>query len=171
MRNKVIAGVALVVIAIVISILYPEDKLPPNVVIDHLVVKKADRKLEAYSGGVLLKTYRVALGREPVGRKQYEGDHKTPEGNYTIFAKNPNSAYHKNLGISYPDSKDIEAAYKAGKMPGGDVKIHGYNNNRPNPGRLHRWVDWTNGCVAVTNEEIDELYEHTPVGTPITLLP
>ncbi|WP_245945945.1 L,D-transpeptidase family protein [Flavobacterium magnum] len=130
---------------------------------------KSKRQLQAYSDGNLIKTYTIALGKNPVGHKVSEGDMKTPEGLYTINAKNPNSAYHKNLGISYPDDSDRAAAARLGKPPGGDIKIHGLRNGRGYIGRFHRWTDWTHGCIAVTDDEIDELYDAVAVGTPITI--
>ncbi len=127
--------------------------------------------MSVYSKKGLIKTYTVAIGQNPVGKKQYEGDKKTPEGNYIIFDKNPNSKYHKNLGISYPNEADKATAKRLGKPPGGDVKIHGCNNKQTFIGKFQRWSDWTWGCVAVTNDEIDELYEHVSVGTPVTIMP
>ncbi|RYZ41357.1 MAG: hypothetical protein EOP49_28975 [Sphingobacteriales bacterium] len=137
--------------------------------IDSIAVWKGERKLMVYKDRVLLKTYRVALGRAPVGDKQMEGDFRTPEGLYKIDAKNPHSGYHKNLGISYPNNADRAAARALGKSPGGDIKIHGLPNGRPDIGKLHRLKDWTFGCIALTNEEVDELYQHTRVGTPILI--
>ena len=119
----------------------------------------------------LLKTYQIALGLEPSGAKHYQGDMRTPEGLYRIKDKNPNSGYHKNLGISYPNNTDKAFAAKEGKSPGGDVKIHGLPNGQGAIGSLHRLKNWTHGCIAVTNEEIDELFAHASVGTPINILP
>ena len=124
-----------------------------------------------YSGDKLLKVYRVALGKNPIGHKEFEGDMKTPEGNYIINDKNPHSSYYKNLGISYPNKDDISHAKKIGKSAGGLIKIHGLPNNYSGVGHLHYLNDWTHGCVAVTNEEIDELFENVPVGTPIEIKP
>ncbi|UKJ08530.1 L,D-transpeptidase family protein [Solitalea lacus] len=107
----------------------------------------------------------------PVGDKQVEGDKKTPEGLYTINDKNSNSGYYKNLGISYPNQQDIVEAKKLGKSPGGEVKIHGLKNGMGFIHKFQRWVDWTMGCVAVTNEEMEELYSHTPIGTTIEIRP
>ncbi len=150
---------------------YPEKKLPENSVIEKIVVTKSERKLAVYSHGVLLKTYKVSLGRHPIGPKEFEGDRKTPEGQYTIYQNNPQSTCYKNLGISYPNADDLERCRKTGQRPGGDIKIHGMLNGQDYWGKFHRFVDWTAGCIAVTNEEMDELYEHTPVGTPIEINP
>lgn len=137
---------------------YPATPLPNGITIDKLVVHKAARKMEAYSGSKLVKTYNIALGKEPVGHKQFEGDNKTPEGTYSINARNPNSGYHKNLGVSYPNAADKAFAEKQGKSPGGHIKIHGLRNDSGYIGKLHRLKDWTAGCIAVTNDEVDELY-------------
>ena len=125
----------------------------------------------AYSKGHLIKTYRISLGRNPIGHKEYEGDKKTPEGHYYINDKNPNSGYHKNLGILYPNKEDIENAKRLGKPVGGDVKIHGLRNGIGFLGKFHRWYDWTMGCIALTNEEIDELYNAVAIGTQIEIKP
>ncbi|WP_237717748.1 murein L,D-transpeptidase family protein [Pontibacter sp. BAB1700] len=148
-----------------------ERSLPEGIKIDHLVVHKSERKLEAYSKGELVKSYSISLGKTPVGDKQYEGDNKTPEGRYTINDKNLNSAYYKNLGVSYPNAANRREAARLGKPVGGDIKIHGLPNKMPFIGRMHRLLDWTAGCMAVTNDEMEELYRAVPVGTPIEIKP
>lgn len=153
---------------------YCYQEAPPlaeNVVIDELLVYKSKREMHAFSKGKLIKTYYIALGRQPVGPKQFEGDMKTPEGIYTIHDKNPNSDWHKNLGISYPNAADIERARKLGKPPGGAIKIHGLGPHKGALGKLHRNRDWTFGCIAVTNEEIDELYRSVKIGAKIEIKP
>ncbi|MBX7047184.1 MAG: L,D-transpeptidase family protein [Ignavibacteria bacterium] len=149
----------------------PEEKLQRNDKIDKIIVVKSLRKMEVYSNGKLLKVYNIAVSRNSIGDKQFEGDEKTPEGIYFINDKNPNSGYHKNLGISYPDSTDIKEAGLLNKPAGGDIKIHGIRNYMGFIGKFHRLRDWTRGCIAVTDEEIDEIYEHTPIGTPIEIKP
>ena len=122
-------------------------------------LSKADREMDAYDAqGRLLKTYPVALGFNPVGHKQFEGDGKTPEGRYPINDRNPNSGYHKNLGVSYPNDADRAYAAAQGKSAGGDIKIHGMRNGMGAIGAQHLHRDWTHGCIAVTAGEIDELY-------------
>lgn len=118
-----------------------------------------------------MKTYRISLGKKPVGDKQFEGDNKTPEGLYTINDKNPHSGYHRNLGVSYPNASDRRKAAQLGKPVGGSIKIHGLPNKVPFLGRLHLLYDWTAGCMAVTNEEIEELYNAVAIGTPIEIKP
>jgi murein L,D-transpeptidase YafK len=145
--------------------------LPKGTKIDKLVVFKSKRRLWAYSNQRLVKTYKIALGRQPLGAKQFEGDRKTPEGKYYINGKNPYSGYHKNLGISYPNKNDILYASRQGKSSGGDVKIHGLKNGMGFVGKFHRWLDWTLGCIAVTDEEMDELYFAVNPGTVIEIYP
>jgi len=151
--------------------LYPRKKLPEHTVIDSMVLVKSERKLIAYFHGAILNTYNVALGHDPIGHKKREGDGKTPEGTYHISDKTATSRFHKNLGISYPGETDVARAKALGVSPGGDIKIHGLQNGLGFIGRLQTLSDWTSGCVAVTDEEIDELYECVSVGTPVTILP
>ncbi|HLA55041.1 MAG TPA: L,D-transpeptidase family protein [Flavobacterium sp.] len=163
--------VAILIAGILVYYFYPEKKLPEGTVADRIEIFKSKREMRVYSNGALLKSYAVALGGNPIGHKQYEGDKKTPEGEYTINAKNPNSGYHKNLGVSYPNEIDLAFAQKMGKPAGGDIKIHGLRNGGGLAGKFHRWKDWTFGCIAVTNDEIDELFEAVPIGTPIAIYP
>ena len=114
--------------------------------------------MQVYNKSTLVKTYKISLGKQPLGHKQFEGDNKTPEGIYYINGKNPNSLYHKNLGISYPNKHDKSFAKKHGKSAGGLIKIHGLPNGKGKIGKLHLMYDWTAGCIAVTNKEIDEIY-------------
>lgn len=149
----------------------PIKNLSTDIIIDRLVVYKSKRELSTYSNGELVKTYQIALGQNPVGDKEFEGDMKTPEGLYYINDKNPNSAYHKNLGISYPNQADRQQAKVLGKPVGGDIKIHGLRNGMGYIGKSHRLTDWTWGCIALTNEEIDELYHIVKISTPIEIYP
>lgn len=150
----------------------PNDApLPPDARITHLVVEKQARKMLAYSEGRLMKTYDISLGFAPEGHKQFEGDGKTPEGRYHINERNPHSGYHKNLGISYPNAADRRHAEAQGKSPGGLIKIHGLPNGKGGIGRLHLQKDWTEGCIAVTNEEIDELYRSVVHNAAIDIRP
>jgi murein L,D-transpeptidase YafK len=171
MKKSIILSMLLIVTAAVIYYFYPESKLPPGTKIDRLVVIKSERIMEAYSGDELLKTYKIALGRNPVGDKQSEGDKRTPEGEYTINDRNANSGYHKNLGVSYPSKDDITSAKALGVDPGGEIKIHGLKNGLGLIGKFHRVLDWTAGCIAVTDEEVDELYDAVENGTPIIIKP
>ena len=123
------------------------------------------------SGSQILKTYKVALGAAPIGPKQQQGDHKTPEGIYAVQVKIPNSRFHRALLISYPNAADRERARKMGVKPGGAVEIHGLGDKYGYIGAAHRAMDWTDGCIAVTNEEIDEIYPLVSVGTTIEIRP
>jgi len=146
-------------------------KLADNVVVDSIAVHKADHEMLVFSHGVLLKKYVVQLGPNPVGPKQCFGDGKTPEGHYVINGMNPHSLFHKSLGISYPNTDDMERAIKLGRSPGGDIVIHGLPNGEEHVRRSRYRNDWTRGCIAVRNEEIDELFEHVRVGTPLLITP
>jgi len=161
---------AIILLAVVYN-LYPAENLKPGETIDKIVVNKSKREMLIYSKGNLLKTYKIALGKNPIGDKQFEGDDKTPEGFYFINDKNPNSSYHKNLGVSYPNANDSAEAKSFNKPVGGDIKIHGIRNYMGIIGKFHTLRDWTKGCIAVTDEEIDELFEHVPIGTPIQINP
>lgn len=143
--------------------------IPIDCIIDSLVVQKAERKLIVYSKGIKIKEYQIALGSQPVGKKQFEGDGKTPEGLYFIDAKSTVSKFYKNLNISYPNSEDIALANAVGKAVGGDIKIHGLPNDINEKDYIIS--DWTMGCIGVTNTEIDELFSHIKLGSPILLLP
>ena len=121
--------------------------------------------------GKPLKTYKVALSSVPVGPKRREGDHKVPEGFYVVDAKNPHSQFHLALHISYPNAVDRERARKLGVKPGGNIEIHGLGNKFAWAGSLHRQIDWTDGCIAVTNSEIDEVWPLVSVGTPVEIRP
>ncbi|MDR2487960.1 MAG: L,D-transpeptidase family protein [Desulfovibrio sp.] len=150
---------------------YPQGSLPDGVKFDKLLLEKSKRRLTAYVGSKPTRIYLVALGENPVGHKQFEGDKRTPEGTYIINDKNPNSAYYKNIGISYPNAEDRARAKKFNKRPGGDIKIHGLAPHFADIGAAHRLMDWTYGCIAVTNPEIEEIFSRTAVGTPIEIVP
>jgi murein L,D-transpeptidase YafK len=143
--------------------------LPSGTTIDLIVVEKAARKLSVFRGDRQLKTYRVALGRNPVGPKEKEGDMKTPEGIYQIDRRNAQSSFHLALHISYPSDDDNARAAERGVSAGFDIMIHGIQNGRGWLGAFHRWKDWTAGCIALTDEEIEELWRVTPDGTAIEI--
>jgi len=145
--------------------------LADNVRADLVVVKKSVRVLELYNGSNLIRAYPVSLGAAPVGPKQQEGDGRTPEGKYTLDYRKESSSFHRALHISYPAAADTAAAKARGVMPGGLIMVHGMRNGLGFIGRLHTLVDWTDGCVAVTNDEIEEIWRVVPDGTPITIEP
>ena len=171
MKKWIIGTFGLLILIGAVYYLFPEERLSAGQKIDKIVVKKSERRMEVYSGGQLIKSYRISLGRNPKGDKEFEGDKRTPEGHYTINDKNPKSAYHKNLGISYPNGGDIEDARKRNLNPGGEIKIHGIRNGLGFIGKFQRMLDWTAGCIALTNDEVDELYDRVDLGTPITIEP
>jgi len=138
---------------------------------DSILILKKDHVMELMAGGKVIRTYKVALGQGGLAPKEREGDARTPEGHYTIDAKNAASHYHKALHVSYPDVGDRKRAAKLGVSPGGAIMIHGLPNGKGWVGAGHRLYDWTLGCIAVTDEEIDEVFELVPVGTPVEIRP
>ncbi len=138
---------------------------------DKVVVIKGKRVLLLMRQGEIFKTYKVALGKEPNGHKTKAGDKKTPEGTYVLDSRNPDSKFHLAIHISYPKESDILNAYRQGVSPGGDIMIHGLPQDFGRMGKLHRLSDWTNGCIAVTNNEIEEIWRLVPDGTPIEINP
>ncbi len=138
---------------------------------DHILIVKSKRSMTLMRGAQILKTYSVALGTVPRGAKEKQGDHKTPEGNYVIDAKNAYSRFHLALHISYPTATDRARAKKLGVNPGGDIMIHGLESRFAFLGALHRQTDWTDGCIAVTNPEIEEIWRLVPVGTTVEIKP
>ncbi len=136
---------------------------------DKILIEKKARRLTLLSKGKVLKTYQIALGGNPNGPKERQGDNKTPEGTYIIDSRNRNSRYHLSLHISYPNEKDKKRAKEFGVSPGGDIMIHGIKNGFSWVGDLHTEVDWTKGCIAVTNEEIEEIEKLAPNGTIVEI--
>jgi murein L,D-transpeptidase YafK len=134
--------------------------------VDRVVVNKGRREMLLLSGESVVRQYRVALGFEPVGHKEREGDGRTPEGRYTVDRRNPKSNYHLSLHISYPGPADIERARSGGVEPGGDIMIHGVK-----AGVAHPESDWTHGCIAVTDVEMDEIWELVADGTAVEINP
>jgi murein L,D-transpeptidase YafK len=138
---------------------------------DSILILKKDHVLELLAGGKVIRTYKVALGRGGLAPKDREGDGRTPEGHYIIDSRNASGHYHKALHISYPDAADRARAEKLGVSPGGAIMIHGLPNGTGWLGSTHRVYDWTLGCVAVTDDEIDEIWKMAPVGTPVEIRP
>lgn len=170
-RSKVALTAAAAFCGVVAWAHWPSRKLDPSARADRVVVHKSDRLLRLMKGETVLKTYRVSLGGNPLGPKQREGDQRTPEGEYRIDYRNPASSFHLALHISYPSPADSERAQRAGLPAGGDIMIHGTPNGYGWIGRLHRLRDWTAGCVAVTDREIEEIWNAVPDGTPVSLRP
>jgi murein L,D-transpeptidase YafK len=138
---------------------------------DRIIVHKKERTMELMHAGQVIKSYKIALGGEPVGPKARRGDHRTPEGIYFIDNRNASSKFHRSLHISYPDHTDRERARKLGVSPGGDVFIHGLPNGYSFIGAAHRARDWTDGCIAVTDQEIEEIWGIVANGTPVEIRP
>ena len=138
---------------------------------DSMVVEKQRRTLTLYQQGVPVRTYQIALGKEPTGDKIRIGDNRTPEGVFHIDFRNAQSKYHKALHISYPDAAHVQRANALGVPAGGDIMIHGLPPAYANLGPAHREYDWTNGCIAVTDEEIEEIWAAVPNGAMIEIKP
>ena len=158
-KNKLVLALALVSFA----------SSTPSPKADRVIVIKHERKLTLMHAGTVLKTYSVALGAVPVGAKERQGDHRTPEGLYVLDSHNDHSHFYKAIHISYPNAEDRKRAARLGVSPGGDVFIHGLPNGYGLVGAAHRLHDWTDGCIAVTNAEIDEIWSLVPNGTPIEI--
>ncbi|MHB8744550.1 MAG: L,D-transpeptidase family protein [Sulfuricaulis sp.] len=139
--------------------------------VDHVVVRKAAHTLALMRNGRVIKTYKISLGREPVGPKEKAGDERTPEGDYILDWRNPNSKFYLALHISYPNAEERSRAERGGYAPGGDIMIHGRPNWTGWIRALYKNRDWTDGCIAVSNAAIKEIWQAVPDGTPITILP
>ena len=156
--------------AYVKSISKDKNSIPSSVVIDRVFVDKSDRVLRLISQDKTIKSYRIALGDKPVGHKQQEGDQRTPTGVYSLDYKNENSIAHRSIHISYPNPEDKTRAKSLGINPGGDIMIHGQMNGFGHLGWLNQSRDWTDGCIAVTNDEMDEIMAAVTLGTPIEIV-
>ncbi|HEY4369567.1 MAG TPA: L,D-transpeptidase family protein [Steroidobacteraceae bacterium] len=138
---------------------------------DSVVVRKSERLLYLMRNGQILRSYKVSLGFRPDGHKQSEGDFRTPEGKYRLIRRNPNSEYFLSILISYPNDDDIARARKLGVRPGGAIMIHGQPNTPRKPRDYYSNVDWTEGCIAVSNSDMVEIWLMTPPDTPIEIQP
>ena len=149
---------------VVLSLAIPlmAGQAPPPQKADSILILKKDHVLELLQGGKVIRTYKVALGRGGLAPKEREGDGRTPEGRYMIDSRTAQSHYHKALHVSYPNAEDRKRAAKLGVAPGGAIMIHGLPNGMG---------DWTLGCIAVTDEEIDEIWDLAPIGTPVEIRP
>lgn len=139
--------------------------------VDRVVVLKKQRTLQLLHGGRVLKSYKVAPGGNPIGPKRKQGDGKTPEGTYVLDRRNAQSQFYKSIHISYPSAEDRARARRLGVSPGGDIFLHGLGKKYGWVGSAHTMHDWTNGCIAVTNEEIDEIWKLVKDGTLIEIKP
>ena len=139
--------------------------------VDRILIEKNARRLMLISQGEMLKSYNIALGGDPIGPKERQGDSKTPEGTYVIDGRIKDSRFHLSLRISYPNERDKNRAKELGVSPGGDIMIHGIKNGFSWVGDAHAKVDWTKGCIAVTDEEIEEISKLAPNGTIVEIRP
>lgn len=138
---------------------------------DRVLVRKGERKLYLLRQGEVLREYKIALGPRPEGHKEFEGDYRTPEGVYRLTRRNPNSEYFLSILIDYPNAQDVAHARKHGQSPGGAIMIHGRPNVPRKPPDYYENVDWTEGCIAVSNSDMVEIWLMTPPNTPIEITP
>ncbi|WP_197492728.1 L,D-transpeptidase family protein [Marinobacter sp. LQ44] len=148
-----------------------EPTLEEHLNITKVLVHKSERRLYLLSGEHEVRSYRISLGGNPLGHKLYEGDKRTPEGDYILDWRNANSDFYKSIHISYPNARDRELAEAWGLDPGGSIMIHGLPNDAGDLAFAYTGLDWTEGCIAVTNEEMDEIWALVDNGTPIRILP
>lgn len=158
-------------VCLLIAVILACRAAPVQTQVDRIVVHKKAHSLELMAGAKVLRTYKVALGGQPVGPKTCQGDHRTPEGVYVIDSRNAASKFHRALHISYPNAEDRRRAAAARCAPGGDIMIHGLPNGYGFVGSAHLLKDWTDGCIAVTDTEIEELWKAVPNGTPVEIQP
>jgi murein L,D-transpeptidase YafK len=160
----------LLLVGLVLSIpaLVPADEFPTA---DKVIIEKAARKLYLLQDGEVFRTFDIALGIMPVGDKQREGDFKTPEGNYRLDLRNPDSDYFLSIRVSYPDNDDLADARTRGVNPGGSIMIHGQPNEPTHSETYYRTQDWTNGCIAVSNSDMIDIWLMTDENTPIEIRP
>lgn len=144
------------------------DEMP---MVSQVLVRKEERRLYLMSGEEIVRSYRIGLGDNPTGHKLFEGDERTPEGKYTLDWRNPESDFYKSIHVSYPNHQDRELAQAWGLDPGGSIMIHGLPNDAGEWAFAFVGLDWTDGCIAVSNEEMDEIWQLVSDGTPIHILP
>ena len=161
-----LAGLALLLLSLTGC---AEREVKPIPLADRVLILKSAHTMTLYAHGTPLRTYRVALGRGDGSAKNHEGDHNTPEGTYVIDARNPHSRFHRALHVSYPNAMDRAHAAARHEKPGGDIMIHGLQNGLGWLGQLHQLVDWTDGCVAVTDAEMDEVWSAVSTGTRVDI--
>ncbi|MBK1852024.1 L,D-transpeptidase family protein [Marinobacter sp. 1-4A] len=176
MKHKWFIAIIVLLATLVIALYFIDKKLPMLLAkdlpaADSVLVKKAERKLYLVRDGLTYRAYNIALGGNPEGHKQQEGDQRTPEGRYLLDWRNIKSAYHRSLHVSYPNSKDRTQAAAMSVPPGGMIMIHGQPNGLGWLSPLLQLWDWTDGCIAVSNVEIEEIWRAVGNGTPILIEP
>jgi murein L,D-transpeptidase YafK len=159
---------ALALIALLLPGLMQASEFP---IADKVVIEKGARQLHLISDGQAFRTFKIALGMQPVGDKKREGDFRTPEGRYTLDSRNPNSEFFLSIHVSYPNSDDRSEAATLGVDPGGAIMIHGQPNAPSRSEAYYRTRDWTNGCIAVSNSDMIDIWLMTPNNTPVEILP
>jgi murein L,D-transpeptidase YafK len=145
--------------------------VPPQLLADRVVVRKSERRMYLMHGDLVLRSYRVALGLNPVGPKEQEGDSRTPEGHYLLTRRNPRSEYFLSIQVSYPNDRDLQRARRNRLTPGGAIMIHGLPNELRREPSYYEQRDWTDGCIAVSDSDMLEIWLMTPPDTPIDILP
>jgi murein L,D-transpeptidase YafK len=145
-----------------------DDRFPTA---DHVIVYKGERRLDLLSRGQVFQSFPIALGANPEGHKEREGDQRTPEGRYVLDWRNPHSAFFLAMRVSYPNADDIRRARERGLKPGNNIMIHGLPNQLVHPSDHYLQADWTDGCIAVSNSAMIDIWLSVPDGTPITILP
>ncbi len=173
MRRKTVFISAVLFIGAIIAHLWLVPGIVSSAVdkADMVLVIKSKRMLMLMKDGEIFKTYKVALGKQPTGHKTRQGDRRTPEGRYILDSRNPKSKYYLAIHISYPNEADILSARNRGVSPGGDIMIHGLPAASAAVGELQSYLDWTDGCIAVTNPEMEEIWQFVSDGTPIEIRP
>lgn len=171
MKRIIIFLFLLFLLALIIYGVSQDPILPKGFIADKIVVYKKKKVLLLQKNGKSIKTYKIALGANPKGHKHFKGDEKTPEGNYIIDYANPKSMAYYSFHISYPNKNDIEFASNNNRSAGGDIMIHGLPNSFKWIGKFHRFINWTDGCIGLTNYEMDELKSAIQIGTPIIIKP
>jgi murein L,D-transpeptidase YafK len=166
-----LAALPIVAFLLLLRAGHTETRPPLTERADRVVVFKSQRKMKLMKNGAVLRTYVISLGAVPKGHKQREGDERTPEGVYTLDWRNARSSCYRSLHISYPNETDRMQAAKRNASPGGMVMMHGLHPSISWMGKWHRLYDWTDGCVAVANAEMDEIWQAVPDGTPMEIRP
>jgi hypothetical protein len=171
LRSWIAGSLALAAVAVAAFRFWPHEPLPPGLTADRVVVDKSARTLSLLRDNTVIRSYRVSLGRNPSGHKLQEGDGRTPEGLYRLDGRNARSGFYRALHVSYPSPEDSRRAAQNHVAPGGQIMVHGIKNGLGWLGRLHRLVDWTDGCIAVTNDEMRDIWNAVATGTPIEIRP
>ena len=168
---RIFAAFLVIIPAAVAWDYWPPRSLTDDSRVNRIVVHKGARTMELLHDDDVIARYRIALGAHPVGPKQSLGDSRTPEGDYVIDYHNPSSRFHRSLHISYPSPNDVSKALARGHEPGGMIMIHGVSDQLERLGRFHTFMNWTDGCIAVTNAEMEQIFRKVDDGTPIRIEP